>query len=149
MRRRRPSPSPEFKKDADARRMALEGKVQELEEAVAFRDEAAEHMNVVRRNEAKGLADGRAAMEACKSQAQIAWDQHEKVSDQLKVAQDELAKTKTTLDEEERRFRLHRRDNGELLLYMHTRSSKVVEALAVMGVTGLPILRPSHSFSLN
>ena len=32
---------------------------------------------------------------------------------------------------------------------MHTGSSKVVEALAALGVTGLPILRPSHSFSLN
>ena len=32
---------------------------------------------------------------------------------------------------------------------MHTGSLKVVEALAALGVTGLPILRPSHSFSLN
>ena len=66
-------------------------------------------MNVVHWTEAKELADGRAAMEACKSQAQIVWDQHEKVSDQLKAAQDELTKTKAALDKEERQFRLHRR----------------------------------------
>ena len=80
---------------------------------------------------------------------QIAWDQHEQVSDQLKVAQDELAKTKAVLDKEERQFRLHRWGNNGLLLRMHTRFSKVVEALAALGVTGLPILRPTHSFSLN
>ena len=43
----------EFKKGTDARRIALEGKIQELEGAVAFRDEAAELMNDVRRTEAK------------------------------------------------------------------------------------------------
>ena len=32
---------------------------------------------------------------------------------------------------------------------MHTGSSKIVEALDALGVTSLPILRPSHSFSLN
>ena len=50
----------ENRKSADARRISLEEKVKELREAIGFRDEAAERMNVVRRTEAKELADGRA-----------------------------------------------------------------------------------------
>ena len=78
----------EFKKNADARRIALEGMIKKLEEGVVLRDEAAGRMSIIRRTEAKELADGRAAMEVCKSQVQIAWDQHKKVSAQLKVAQE-------------------------------------------------------------
>ena len=68
----------EARKRADAHRTTLEKKIKELGEAIAFRDEAAERMSVVRRAEAKELADGRAALEVCKSQAQITWDQNEK-----------------------------------------------------------------------
>ena len=41
----------EFKKNADTRRIALEGKIKELEEALAFRDEAAGQMNIIRRTD--------------------------------------------------------------------------------------------------
>ena len=41
---------------------------------MAFRDEAAGRMNIIRRTESKELADGRAAMEVCKLKVQIAWD---------------------------------------------------------------------------
>ena len=54
-------------------------------------------MSVVRRAEAKELADGRAALEECKLQEQIAWDQNENSTVQLKVAQKELGETKAAL----------------------------------------------------
>ena len=73
-------------KRADAHRAALEKKIKELGEAIAFRAEAAERMSIIRRTEAKELVDGRAAIEVCKSQAQITWDQHEKMTAQLKAA---------------------------------------------------------------
>ena len=52
----------------DAQKMALAVAEEFKKEAVAFRDEAAEHMNFVRQTKAKELADGRAAMEACNCQ---------------------------------------------------------------------------------
>ena len=72
-------------------------------------------------------------MEACKSQVQIVWDQHEKVSDQLKASQDELVKTKAALDKEERQFRIHWRGNNKLLPQMHTGSSKAWKRLLPWG----------------
>ena len=54
-------------KRADAHRAALEKKIKELGEAITFRTEAAERMSIIRRTEAKELADGQAAMEVCKS----------------------------------------------------------------------------------
>ena len=62
----------EFKKSAGAHRIALEEKIRDLMGAVKFQDEATERMNIVRRTEAKELAENRAAMETSKSQAQIA-----------------------------------------------------------------------------
>ena len=41
-----------------------------------FRDEAAERMAMVRRDETKKLAESLATAETSKSQAQIAWDRH-------------------------------------------------------------------------
>ena len=49
-----------------------------------FRDEATKRMTIVRQIEAKEHAERLAAMEASKSQVQIAWDNHEKLSEQLK-----------------------------------------------------------------
>ena len=73
-------------------------------------------------------------METRKSQAQIAWDRHEELSNQLKAVQGDLARAKEAHAKEERDFRLHRRSNDELLLKMHTGSSKIVEALAELKV---------------
>ena len=84
--------------------------------AVKFRDEATERMNIVRRTEAKELAENRATMQTSKSQAQIAWDRHEELSNQLKAVQGDLAKAKEAHTKEERDFRLHRRSNNELFL---------------------------------
>ena len=116
--------------------------IRELGEAITFRDEAAERMNIIRWTEARELAEGRAAMEVCKSQVQIAWDQHEKLSDQIKAVQNELAENKGALDQEKKQFKLHQRGDNELLL-------QIVETLAALGVSGLPILRPNHSHSLS
>ena len=57
-------------------------------------------------------------------------------------------KAKEADAKEERDFRHHRRSNIELLLKMHTRSSRIVEALADLKVRGLPILPSDHSYSL-
>ena len=86
-----------FKKNAGAHRVALEEKIQDLKGAVKFRDEATERMDIVRRAEAKELAENWAAMESSKPQAQIAWDRHEEMSNQLKVVQGELAEAKEAL----------------------------------------------------
>ena len=109
----------EFKKNAGAHRAALEEKIQDLNGAVKFQDEAIERMNIVRRAEAKELAENQAAMETSKSRAQIAWDWHEELSKQLKTVQDDLAKAKEAHAKEERDFRHYLRSNDELLLKMH------------------------------
>ena len=80
-----------------ADRAELEKQIQRLKEAVAFRDEGAARARATRKAEAEELAAGREAMEASKSQAQIAWDQHEQKSTQLKSVQAELAETKAAL----------------------------------------------------
>ena len=46
-----------------------------------FRDEAAKRMAIVRQGETKKLAESLATAETSKSQAQITWEQHEKLSD--------------------------------------------------------------------
>ena len=84
----------EFKKCTTAHRIALERRVQDLESTVKFRDEAAQRMETVRQTEAQEIAANRAAMETSKSQAQIAWDQHEGLAKQLKEVLDELARAK-------------------------------------------------------
>ena len=48
---------------------------------------------------------------------------------------------------EESDFRNHRRGNDELLLQMHAGSSKIVDALAALKMTGLPALSWDHSYS--
>ena len=70
----------ESKKNVGTRRLSLEEKIRNLENAVKFRDEAAKRMAIVRRDEAKKLAESMATAETSKSQAQIAWDRHEKLS---------------------------------------------------------------------
>ena len=75
----------ESKKSAGACRLRLEEMIRTLEDAVKFRDEAAERMAIVRRDEAKKLAESLATAETSKSQAQIAWDRHEKLSDRKSV----------------------------------------------------------------
>ena len=136
-------------KRADAHRATPEKKIKELGEAIAFRTEAAERMSIIRRTKAKELADGRSAMEVCKSQAQIACDQYEKMTAQLKAAQNELAETKAALEKEKSQFTHHRRGNNDLMLSMYTWSLKIVEALAALGAKDPPILKPNHSHSLS
>ena len=69
-------------------------KIKTLEDAVKFWDETAQHMTIVSQDEAKKLAESLATTETRKSQAQIAWDRHEKTSNQLKEAREDLAKAK-------------------------------------------------------
>ena len=84
----------EFKKKTGAHRLELEKKIKTLEDAIKFRDEAAKRMTIVRQDEAKKLAESLATAETSKSQAQITWDRHEKTSNQLKEAQEDLANAK-------------------------------------------------------
>ena len=113
-----------------------------------FRDEAAECMTIVCGAETKELAESLAAAETSMSQAPIAWDRHEKLSEQLKAVQSDLAKAKEAHAREESNFRNHRRGNDEILLQMHSWSSKIVDALSALKVKGLPALPKEHSYSL-
>ena len=56
----------EFKKSTGALHAALEKKVRDLEGAVKFQDEVTERMKIMRRAEAKELAENQAAMESSK-----------------------------------------------------------------------------------
>ena len=78
----------------------MERKIRELGDAVDFWKDKDKRMAVIRKKEAKELEDGRTAIEASKSQAQIAWHQHEQVSNQLKAVQAELAGAKGALEKE-------------------------------------------------
>ena len=109
-----------FKRSVGANRLALEEKILNLERAVKFWDEAAERMTIVRRAETKELAESLVAVETSKSQAQIGWDRHEKLSEQLKAVQSDLVKAKEAHAREESNFRNHRWGNGEILLRMHS-----------------------------
>ena len=57
----------ESKKIAGAHRLELEERIRNLEDAVKFRDEAAESMAIVRRDESKKLAESLATVETSKS----------------------------------------------------------------------------------
>ena len=57
----------EFKKSSGARRLELEGRIRNLEDAVKFRDEAAERMAIVHPDEAKKLAKSLATTQTSKS----------------------------------------------------------------------------------
>ena len=81
-----------------------------------FRDEAAERMAIVHRDVTKKLAESLATAETSKSQAQIAWDRHEKLFVQVKEVQSDLAKAKEAHNQEERKFRNHLWSNDEILL---------------------------------
>ena len=138
----------EFKKCTTAHGIALERRVQDLESTVKFRDEAAQRMETVRQTEAQEMAANRAAMETSKSQAQIAWDQHEGLAKQLKEVLDELARAKEAYAKEERDFCHYRRSNNELLLTMHSWSLMIMEALAELKMKDLLVFAPDHSYSL-
>ena len=128
----------DFKKKAGAHRLELEKKIKTSEDAVKFRDETAQRMTIMRQGEAKKLAESLATVETSKSQAQIAWDRHEKTSNQLKEAQEDLAKAKEAQAKEADDFRRHRQENDKILLQMHSWVVKIVEGLATLKVKGLP-----------
>ena len=52
----------------------------ELDGMIKFRDEADARRGTLRNKELEDLKTGKEMIEASRSQAQIAWDQHEKVS---------------------------------------------------------------------
>ena len=125
----------------------MERRIRELGEANDFWKDKDARMTVLRKKEAKELADGRTAMEASKSQAQIAWHQHEQVSNQLKGVQVELAEAKGALEKEQRRFTLHRRDDNNILLQMNHGSLDIVKEFTNLGVPSPPVLMADHSTS--
>jgi hypothetical protein len=86
-------------------------------------------------------------MEASKSQAQIAWHQHEQVSNQLTGVQAELAEAKDALEKERRRFAHHRRDDHNVLLQMNHGSLDIVQEFTNLGVPSPPVLMADHSTS--
>ena len=125
----------------------MERKIRELGDAIDFWKDKDARLTVLRKKETKELADGRAAMEASKSQAQIAWHQHEQVSNQLTGVRAELAEAKDALEKEQRRFAHHRRDDHNVLLQMNHGSLDVVQEFTNLGVPSPPVLMADHSTS--
>ena len=123
----------------------MEKKIKTLEDAVKFRDEAAKRMAIVRQGETKKLAESLVTAKTSKSQAQIAWEQHGKLSDQLTRVQADLAKAKEAHAKEVDDFRRYRRGNDEILLQMHSWALKIMEGLAALKVKGLPTLPTERS----
>ena len=130
-----------------AGRLAMERKIRELGDKVDFWVDKDKRMAAIRRKEAKELEDGQKAMEASKSQAQIAWDQHEQVSKQLKAVQAELAGAKDALEKEQQRFAHHRRADSNFLLEMNHGSLDIVREFTTLGVSSPPVLMADHSTS--
>ena len=69
----------------------------ELEGMVAFRDGVDARRAVVCQQELEELEKNRETAEASRSQAQIAWDQHEQVSKELAAVRGELEKVQAAL----------------------------------------------------
>ena len=137
----------QFKKDATAGRLAMERKIRELGDKVDFWVDKDKRMAAIRRKEAKELEDGQKTMEASKSQAQIAWHEHEQVSNQLKTVQAELAEAKGALEKEKQRFTFHRREDSNILLQMNHGSLDIVKEFRDLGVSSPPIIIPPTSIA--
>ena len=71
---------------------------------------------------------GKQTIESFRSQAQIAWDQHEKVSNELVLVRKELEKALADLQAETRRFKQHRQEVIDVLLQLSTEAHGVVKA---------------------
>ena len=88
----------------------------ELDGMIKFKDEADALRDILWKKELEELKVGKETIEASRSQAQIAWDQHEKVSSELAAVRGELEKALADLQEETRKSTLYRLEINNVLL---------------------------------
>ena len=112
---------------------------------VAFRDGVDARRAIVRKQELEELEKNKETIEASRSQAQIAWDQHEQVSKELAAARGELEKVQAVLQEESRKAVLERREVNNTLIQPSNEAHRVVRALEGLGVPFLPILNEDYA----
>ena len=112
---------------------------------IKFRDEADARRDILRKKDLEELKAGKETIEASRSQAQITWDQHEKVSSELAVVRGELEKSLADLQEETQKSMLHRREINNVLLQLSTEAHRVVKAFKELGVPSPPIITVDHA----
>lgn len=122
-----------------------EARCKELEGMVKFRDEADARRESLRKQEFEELEKDKETIEDNRSQAQIAWDQHDKVSNELAAVRGELEKAQSALQEESRKFTLQRHEVNNILLQLSTEAHRVEKAFGELGVPSLPIITEDHA----
>ena len=81
-------------------RRDVAARCKDQEDRMKFRDEADARRDIVRQKELKDLESGKEEIKSCRSQAQITWDQHEKMSSKLVEVRGELEKAVADLQAE-------------------------------------------------
>ena len=83
---------------------------------VEFRDTADARRESIHKQELEELEKDRETIEASRSQAQIAWDQHEQVSNELATMRGELEKAQAATKDESRKAILECRKVNNTLI---------------------------------
>ena len=112
---------------------------------VKFRDGADARRESIRKQEFEKLERDRKTIEDSRSQAQIAWDQHEHVSNELAAVRGELEKAQAALQEESRKSMLQRWEVNNTLLQLSNEAHRVARALGELGVPSLLIITEDHA----
>ena len=122
-----------------------EARCKELEGMVEFRDAADARRESIHKQEVEELERDMKTIEDSRSQAQIAWDQHEQVSNELAAVRGELGKAQAALQEESRKAMLQRREVNNTLIQLSNEAHRVARALGELGVPSLPIITEDHA----
>ena len=112
---------------------------------VEFRDAADARRESIRKQEFEELERDGKTIEDSRSQAQIAWDQHEQVSNELAMVRGKLEKAQSALQEESRKSMLQRREVNTTLLQLSNEAHRVAKTLGELGVPSLPIITEDHA----
>ena len=102
-----------------------EARCTELEGMVKFRDDDDARRESIRKQEFEELERDRKTIEDSRSQVQIAWDQHEQVSNELATVRGELEKAQSALQEESRKSMLQRQEVNNTLLQLSNEAHRV------------------------
>ena len=112
---------------------------------IEFRDANDASRESIRKRELEELEKDRKTIEDSRSQARIAWDQHEQVSNELATVRGELEKAQAVLQEESRKAMLQRREVNNTLIQLPNEAHRVARALGELGVPSLPIITEDHA----
>ena len=112
---------------------------------VEFRDGVNARREIVHKQELEELEKNRETIEASRSQAQIAWDQHERVSNELAMVRGELEKVQAVLQEESRKATLEHHEVNNTLIQLSNEAHQMVRPLEELGVPSLPVLTEDYA----